>query len=249
MSRCPFSPFGLVDRRGGLVVLGVGAGEPHVALLVDRVVEPLVGHRRHAHADLVDVRDTGTSPAAWTTRRRSTPRCRPEWSRHRGGCGRSPAPPAPAACWRARRSARRPPCARPGPSAPGCPCCPRSRRCIPGRRGAGTRGGCPPCTNRAPSGRPARRRRTSAPDTGGSGRSPCGLIIQPSRVEPSAIVTWKNSPGRVIASLTRAMSSVLAARVRSTVCFGRLTSSVGPGESKLDQLWKAYFASGEMVYR
>src|SRR5206468_8186643 len=50
-------PLGLIDRRGTLVTRAVrrAGQEPHVALLINRVVETLIRDGRHGHADLVDV--------------------------------------------------------------------------------------------------------------------------------------------------------------------------------------------------
>ena len=49
-------PLGVADRRGGVIGSPALLRVAHVALLVNRVVQPLVGHRRDAHADLIDVR-------------------------------------------------------------------------------------------------------------------------------------------------------------------------------------------------
>src|SRR5207249_11805266 len=48
---------GLIDRRGTLVARAVRRAlqETHVALLINRVIETLVRHRRHGHTDLIDV--------------------------------------------------------------------------------------------------------------------------------------------------------------------------------------------------
>src|SRR5436309_15669275 len=43
-------------RRAGAIVCFVVLRQTHVTLLIDRVIEVLVGNRRHRHSDLINVR-------------------------------------------------------------------------------------------------------------------------------------------------------------------------------------------------
>ena len=132
MSRLALQPLGEVDRRADAVALGVVLRQPHVAFLVDRVVEPLVGHRRDRHADLDRRRDSGTSRSACSSRRRSSPRSPTRVAiDERVPRGESRARPRPDPATTDRRPCRRRPCATPRPSAPACRGCRRWRRCSP----------------------------------------------------------------------------------------------------------------------
>ena len=51
----PFKIFRVCDRRTILVALDIILGQPHVAFLIDSVVQALIRHRRNGDANMIEI--------------------------------------------------------------------------------------------------------------------------------------------------------------------------------------------------